>query len=753
MFNPKTWSIRAKLTALAVTAVIVLLAIAAPALWALHDQMNKERAAGLKSLVESAATVLGTEHARELAGEITREQAQQNALRTLRAMRYGESEYFWINDMQPRMVMHPIKPELDGKELAGMKDPAGKALFIEMVETVKASKAGYVHYLWPKPGFSEPVRKVSYVAGFEPWGWILGSGLYLDDVEAAFRREALREGLIFVIGMLVILAVSFFIIRSLTGRIRRAQQLAENVAAGRLDDVVGDMGQDEVGHLGRSMAQMQDVLKSLMAAQARMQQEHDAGMISYRIDSAPFSGSYREMAEGVNTLVAQHIAVKMKAIEVMGEYARGNLSVDMDRLPGEKAKVTEAVDGVKRSLQAVNGEIGKLVAAASMGDFSQRGDAGRYQHDFREMVEGLNRLMESADSGLTAVASVLNKVAEGDLTQRVSGDLRGKFAELQADTNKTVEQLAKVIHQIRESSDSINLASKEIAQGNADLSQRTEEQASSLQQTASSMEELTATVKQNAENSRQANQLASGASEVAVRGGEVVRQVVDTMGGITESSKKIADIIGVIDGIAFQTNILALNAAVEAARAGEQGRGFAVVATEVRNLAQRSANAAKEIKQLISESVNTVEAGSKLVNEAGATMDEIVNSVKRVTDIMAEITAASQEQSGGIEQVNQAVTQMDEVTQQNAALVEQAAAAAESLQEQAGSLVQAVSVFKVAANDEAGAWDGSTERRGPDRAQNVARIPAQKPAAKPAARSPAPAPKKAVGDDGEWQEF
>jgi methyl-accepting chemotaxis protein len=239
---------------------------------------------------------------------------------------------------------------------------------------------------------------------------------------------------------------------------------------------------------------------------------------------------------------------------------------------------------------------------------------------------------------------------------------------------------------------------------------------------------------------------------VAIRGGEVVRQVVDTMGGITESSKKIADIIGVIDGIAFQTNILALNAAVEAARAGEQGRGFAVVATEVRNLAQRSANAAKEIKQLISDSVNTVEAGSKLVNEAGATMDEIVNSVKRVTDIMAEITAASQEQSGGIEQVNQAVTQMDEVTQQNAALVEQAAAAAESLQEQAGSLVQAVSVFRVAANDEAKAWDGSTERRGPDRAQNVARIPA-KPAAKAQPKASVPAAKKAVGDSGEWQEF
>jgi len=556
------------------------------------------------------------------------------------------------------------------------------------------------------------------------------------------------------LAMFILVLLGRDILRSIGGEPVFAVEVANRVARGDLTSEMHLRDGDTTSILA-GIARMQDAIKGIVAAQNRMKQEHDAGTISYRIDAKPFSGSYREMADGVNELVATHISVKMQIIDVVGKYAKGDLSVDIDRLPGEKAKITEAIDAVKHSLHSVNGEIGKLVAAASMGDFSPRGDAARYEYDFREMVEGLNRLMESADAGLDAVASTLNKVAQGDLTVRVEGDLRGQFAKLQADTNKTVEQLAQVINQIRESSDSINLASKEIAQGNNDLSQRTEEQASSLEETASSMEELTATVRQNAENSRQANQLAAGASEVAVKGGDMVRQVVETMGGITESSKKIADIISVIDGIAFQTNILALNAAVEAARAGEQGRGFAVVATEVRNLAQRSANAAKEIKQLISDSVNTVEAGSKLVNEAGSTMDEIVSSVKRVTDIMAEITAASQEQSGGIEQVNQAVTQMDEVTQQNAALVEQAAAAAESLQEQAGTLVQAVSVFKVAANDAGGkSWDGNTERRGPGRARNVARIPQAKPVAKSAIKSPAAAPvKKAVGDDGAWQEF
>jgi methyl-accepting chemotaxis protein len=235
----------------------------------------------------------------------------------------------------------------------------------------------------------------------------------------------------------------------------------------------------------------------------------------------------------------------------------------------------------------------------------------------------------------------------------------------------------------------------EIASGNLDLSSRTEEQASSLEETASSMEELTSTVKQNADNARQANQLAVSASEVAGKGGMVVAQVVDTMGSINESSQKIVDIISVIDGIAFQTNILALNAAVEAARAGEQGRGFAVVAAEVRTLAQRSAGAVKEIKSLIDDSVEKVDAGARLVNQAGATMDDIVESIRRVTDIISEITAASQEQTAGIEQINQAITQMDQVTQQNASLVEEAAAAAEAMQNQAGRLTQAVGAFKL----------------------------------------------------------
>jgi methyl-accepting chemotaxis protein len=302
---------------------------------------------------------------------------------------------------------------------------------------------------------------------------------------------------------------------------------------------------------------------------------------------------------------------------------------------------------------------------------------------------------------LNEAVAVARQVAQGDLTTRIDPVTTDETGQLLQALKEMNDSLARTVGEVRNSTETIATASGEIASGNLDLSSRTEAQASSLEETASSMEELTQTVKQNADNARQANQLVVSASDVAVKGGQVVGQVVETMGSIKESSRKIVDIIGVIDSIAFQTNILALNAAVEAARAGEQGRGFAVVATEVRNLAQRSAGAAKEIKALIGDSVEKVDAGSKLVDEAGETMNEIVTSVKQVADIMSEITAASQEQSSGIEQVNQAIGQMDEMTQQNAALVEEAAAAAQSMQDQAGSLSLAVSVFKLSGNGSA----------------------------------------------------
>jgi methyl-accepting chemotaxis protein-1 (serine sensor receptor) len=364
-------------------------------------------------------------------------------------------------------------------------------------------------------------------------------------------------------------------------------------------------------------------------------------------------------------------------------------------------------------------------------------------------------LIGAISGPLNEAVQIAQKVALGDLTQRIDVDTSNETGKLLQALKDMNESLLRIVGEVRTGTDTISTASSEIASGNLDLSQRTETQASSLEETASSMEELTSTVKQNADNARQANQLAVSASEYAVKGGEVVGNVVNTMESIKDSSRKIVDIIGVIDGIAFQTNILALNAAVEAARAGEQGRGFAVVAAEVRNLAQRSAGAAKEIKALISDSVEKVDTGSKLVDEAGSTMNEIVTSIKHVADIMGEITAASQEQSAGIEQVNQAITHMDEVTQQNAALVEEAAAAAKSMQDQASNLSMVVSVFKTNQNHAQTAPAAAIARAAPSSARPALSSAAKAAPARKIAAPRAPARPTAGGDGGgdEWEEF
>ena len=366
-------------------------------------------------------------------------------------------------------------------------------------------------------------------------------------------------------------------------------------------------------------------------------------------------------------------------------------------------------------------------------------------------------------------AAIAHEIADGNLAVQVQ--LRpGDTTSLLATMQMMRDSLAQVVARVRQGSEAVATASAQIAQGNQDLSGRTESQASALEETAASMEELGSTVRQNADNARAANQLAQSASGVAVQGGEVVAQVVQTMDGISTSSKKIADIISVIDGIAFQTNILALNAAVEAARAGEQGRGFAVVASEVRSLAGRSAEASKEIKRLITDSVDRVEQGSTLVNQAGQTMEEVVHSVRRVTDIMGEISAASSEQSAGVTQVSEAVTHMDQATQQNAALVEEMSAAATSLNQQAQDLVQAVSVFRLEAGSAYRPVARSATAPAPRPAPPAPKVPATAPAAArltarapapakaPAAHAPAstpamPPPPPAKHNDDDWEAF
>mgnify|MGYP003742138143 FL=1 len=593
-----------------------------------------------------------------------------------------------------------------------------------------------------------------------------------------------------IIALLGGAAIGFVLVwlfaRALVGSVRGAVTVANEVASGKLDGHIDTSRSDEVGDLMQAMQRMQRDLRE------RIERDQAVASENLRIRTAlDYSSTGVFLSDANQQIVYANRALAQSLVEHADELRKDLPELDVEApLVGRPVAELEAggktdaavlaelerTGVARREVQygnaqfaqvistirdengatvghvtewrdrtpeaAVEAEVARVIARAAAGDLTDRVDSEGKDGFFLQLANQINGLLDANASSIEQISQLLAALSRGDLTARMHGDYQGVFAQMRDDANATAEQLSGIVTRIKQSSRAISSAAGEIASGNSDLSRRTEQQAANLEETAASMEELTSTVRQNAEHARQANQLAIGAAGVASQGGEVVGQVVTTMSAIQTSSKKIAEIISVIDGIAFQTNILALNAAVEAARAGEQGRGFAVVASEVRTLAQRSAAAAKEIKGLIDDSVGKVADGSALVHKAGATMGEIVASVQRVTDIMSEISAASQEQSAGIEQVNQTVVQMDETTQQNAALVEEATAAARAMEEQAGQLSEAVSVFTL---DEADVQQGVAPA-------SHARTPA--PAITPApARRPAPRQPATELADGDWQEF
>jgi methyl-accepting chemotaxis protein len=520
MLNPL--SFRGRIVLLVITAVLGIAIMGTLSVVQAKRQLTEAREGQLVTAVESAYGIVEGFRAQAAAGKLSTEAAQQAAKAAVAHARYGKTgkEYLYIWSTDGVGVMHPIKPEWDGKNMVGkIKDGQGVDIIVSLQEGLRQSPDGraFVQTNFPRPGETKPVPKLQYIIKVEGWNWMVGSGLYTDDLNAMVLRALWVNVALVLVALLVIGGIGWRTLRSVMRQIG---------------------GEPAV------------------------------------------------------------------AVSAMRSVAAGDLTVSLPRVP--------------------------------------------------------------------------------------EGSLLSALAEM-------IGSLRSTVGQVRSATDNIGTASTEIATGNQDLSTRTEHTASNLQETAASMEELTGTVRQSAEAARTATQLAEAAASTARRGGTVVGEVVHTMREINESSRRISDIIGTIDGIAFQTNILALNAAVEAARAGEQGRGFAVVAGEVRNLAQRSAEAAKEIKGLIGTSVDRVDAGTRLVSEAGQTMDEIVSSVQRVTDVISEIGAATGEQSQGIAQVGAAVSQLDQMTQQNAALVEQSAAAAQSLRDQAEKLAGVVATFRLSA--------------------------------------------------------
>ncbi|MDO9596773.1 MAG: methyl-accepting chemotaxis protein [Azoarcus sp.] len=600
----------------------------------------------------------------------------------------------------------------------------------------------------------------------------------------ANELQTLLIALAIVVLSLLLVAYFFLALRSgVVTSVNSIRLALGRILDGNLDQPAGVAGSDELAEIGSGLNQMQSTLRQ------RLETERAAAAVTYRVKNALDGASVNVMiasTDGKIVYANQSVLDMMKRAEphlrealpsFSADKITGSSIDDFHRNPQHQRKLLAQLKSTYRTEITVAGQVFRLVAnpitgqdgasvgtviewldrtaevaaedemtqivsAAAAGDFTQRMRLDDKSGFFMQLGKGINDLITAADNGLREANVVLGAMADGDLTQRIENDYEGAFGELKDYTNQTVSALTQMIGQIVDTASTVSTAAEQIAKGNQDLSVRTEEQAASLQETASSMEQLTSTVRQNAENAKQAREMAVLASDVAGRGAITVQQMVATMNDIHHSSRKIVDIIGVIDGIAFQTNILALNAAVEAARAGEQGRGFAVVAGEVRSLAQRSAAAAKEIKTLISDSVEKAGHGATLAGETGRVINEVVSSVKRVTDVVSEISAASAEQSTGIEQVNTAITNMDEVTQQNAALVEQASAAAESLEEQALSLAESVRVFRI-----------SSDTHPPAVRNTVSKVRPSAPAPRPTrGRGRGALPPVGQNDD-EWRDF
>ena len=530
-------------------------------------------------------------------------------------------------------------------------------------------------------------------------------GLIITDFElSAAEKLAVERGLVsfaiaIVCGLILSGVTTLLIGRTVNRQLgcepAEAALYARRIAAGDYSFRIESEGRDP-GSLIVALKNMVEAIGGLLADIGRLSSAATQGDLSARVDISRHQGDYRRIVQGLNETLDAVIVPMNAAAQTVERIAQGDIPAPITHgFPGDFNALRNNLNLAIDNINALIADAAQLSQAAMAGKLSTRADASRHQGDYRRIVQGVNQTLDAIIEPIEQTVRVLSALAKADLTEKINQQYQGTFAILGNDANTTVDNLARHVLSIKDAVDATGAAAREIAAGNADLSHRTEQQATGLAETATSMEQLASTVKLNADSARQASELASETSAVAIKGGGVVRDVVNTMNAINESSQRIVDIIGVIDGIAFQTNILALNAAVEAARAGEQGRGFAVVASEVRTLAQRSAAAAREIKQLISDSVEKVEDGSRQVEFAGRTMQEIVFSVQRVTELVSEISMASTEQSAGIDLVNKAVSEMDASTQQNAALVEQAAASAASLEDQARQLQAMTAVFRL----------------------------------------------------------
>lgn len=671
----KDWGIFYKILSVAVIPILLFLILFQFFLFPeLEDKLFEDRKVAVHQPVDIAYDVIAGYYQKYLDNNLTQDEAKEQAIEAVKNLRYNDVDYFWINDLYPRMVMHPMKPELDGKSIKDDKDPNGKYFFREMVEVAKKDGEGYVSYMWPKPGFDEPVPKISAVKLFKEWDWIVGSGIYVDDVEAEISSMVSKLSVFVLVVLIFTVIIGYLIAKFIAKSLVDIDKAAREVAYGNTEIEIGINSNDEIGRL---------------------------------------ADSFRNLIE------RQKEKVKAAELIAAGEFKEVELASSNDKLG---LAFNKEVNALKNLIN----EISILINSAREGKLSARGNDVNFSGNWKSLISDINSLLDVVISPIKEGSDVLKVMATGDLTVRVKGNYQGDHQLMKNNINNLGEALTELLREVNEAADSTASASAEISSSSEELASGAHEQTAQTAEVASAVQQMSSTILQTTKNASGAADNAKRAGDIAVEGGKVVKETVDgiariavvvkrateTVEQLGKSSDEIGEIIQVIDDIADQTNLLALNAAIEAARAGEQGRGFAVVADEVRKLAERTTKATKEIAAMIKQiqkdtseavqSINTgteeVEKGKELASKAGVTLNQIIEAAERVVAEVEQVAAASEEQSSAAEQISGSIESINNVSQQSAIGTQQIARATEDLNSLTLGLQNTLAKFKIAAN-------------------------------------------------------
>ena len=670
----KDWGIFGKIfTLIIISAFPILLLIILYILPTMKFHLEEEKQLAIENIANVGFGIILSNHAAINDSTFTVEDARKKSLEQLKSLRYSQNEYFWVNDKQYNMVMHPIKPELDGKNMTSHKDPEGKFIFKEFVDVAQSSdEGGIVEYMWPKPGKEEPVAKIAYVKYFEEWGWILGSGIYVDDIEEVYSEISFDIYLALFVLVSILLLITYFFAKKMVKPIDRLKDAANRLAVGDAEFTLNAQTKDEIGQLEESFVLMLNNIK--------------------------------------------------EQSEIANKISEGNLDIQI-KPKSENDILSNSLSKVKGILADLVVDLKTLTTAALEGQLQTRADADKYKGGFNEIVKGINQTLNAVILPIKEGSDVLEVMATGDLSVRMNGDYKGDHQLIKNSINQLGDALAMLVVDIKESIHGTASAANEISSSSEEIAAGTQEQSSQTGEVASAVEQMTKTIIETSKNASAASETAKLAGDRAVEGGNVVADTIVGMNKIAEvvsksaekvftlgqNSDKIGEIIQVINDIADQTNLLALNAAIEAARAGEQGRGFAVVADEVRKLAERTTKATKEIADMIKtiqqdtiEAVDSmkkgtleVQEGKKMTERAGVVLKDIVEGSKQVTDLVTQVAAASEEQSAASEQISKNVEAINQVTQESTFGVQQIAKAAEDLSNLTVNLQSLISKFRV----------------------------------------------------------